>query len=142
MPLPARLIDSAVALAGAALVRTRELAVRPVLALLATMFGATKFGATNAAPVFAQAALLLLVLSPFLEQVIAIETLAAAIVLSLGVIFAAAIEALLPWKNMHRIVSRESHCWRVGTMPSFQAIRCQRGPLAPSNFINTERRGQ
>jgi len=102
MPLPARLIDSALALARAelalVLVHTRELAIRAVTALLATMIAAA----------FAQTALVLLVLSPFLAQVIAIETLVISIVLSLGVAFSAAIGAVLSWRNVHRSVSLSS----------------------------------
>lgn len=98
-PLPARLIESAIALARAelavVLVHTRELAVRAVTALLATIVAAA----------FAQTALLLLVLAPFLAQAIAIETLAVAIVLSMGIAFAAAVGALLSWRNVHRSVS-------------------------------------
>jgi hypothetical protein len=107
LPLPARLIDSAIALARAeralVVVRMRELAVRAVTALLARVPLATII--TTA---FAQAAVLLLVLSPFLEQGIAIEALAVAIVLSLGVAFAAAIGALLTWSNVRRSVRQAS----------------------------------
>lgn len=98
MPLPARLIDSAMALARAevalVLIRTRELAVRAVTALLATILAAA----------FAQTALLLLVLSPFLARAIAVESLVVAIVLSLGIASAAAIGAFLSWRNVHRSV--------------------------------------
>lgn len=99
MPLPARLIDSALALARAelavVLVHTRELAVRAVTALLATIVAAA----------FAQTALLLLVLTPFLAQAVAIEALVVAIVLSLGLAFVAATAALLTWRSVHRSVS-------------------------------------
>ena len=103
MPLPARLIDSAIALARAelavVLAHTRALAVRALTALLATIVAAA----------FAQTAVLLLVLSPFLAQVIAIETLVVAIVLSVGSASAAAIAALLSWRNVHRSVNVKSN---------------------------------
>lgn len=105
MPLPARLIDSAIALARAelalVLAHTRELAVRAFTALAATLV------ATMVAAAFAQTALLLLVLLPLLAQVIAIETLVVAIVLSVGVAFAAAIGAVLSWRKVRRSVSVE-----------------------------------
>ena len=103
MPLPARLIDSALALARAelalVLVHTRELAVRAVTALLTTIV----------AVAFSQTALLLLLLSPFLAQIIAIEALVLAIVLSVAVAFAAGIGALLSWRNVLRGVSVKVH---------------------------------
>jgi hypothetical protein len=108
-PLPARLVDSALALARAelalVLVHTRELAIRAVTALLATIIAAA----------FSQTALLLVLLSPFLAQVIAIEALVVAIVLSLGVAFAAGIGALVSWRNVRRTVSVKS---REGSLPA------------------------
>jgi hypothetical protein len=99
LPAPARLLESAVGLAraeiGLGLVHVRDLAVRAITALLATIV----------ASAFAQPALLLAVLSPVLAQMLPLENLLVAIALT-GVSSLLAACAVLAWGRVQRATLR------------------------------------
>lgn len=102
LPIPARLIDAALGLARAeialALVHARQIAVRAVSAVLATIVAAA----------FAQLAILLLVLSPLLAKVLPIGNLVVAIVLPLVLALVGAFAAFLSWRTVHQSVRSRS----------------------------------